>query len=868
MVSKKVTVVGGGITGLTVAHELVERGFEVTVVEKVGAAFDEDECQVGGMARTQWGLAEIEPPSYNQSRPPMRRVASLGDIGAALGRTIPFRRGSFELEGRAATALDEVIGELLRYKDAWQSSLEAGAERPSDPYRFVVIEGHATTGEALGVDLSLEALARTCKLTDRDRTNIAAVATPGDGPARLLSRYRAVAVMAYLRDSLPAPEKVPTKEMKFYFTPVGLGGFEDPLQGSANVPRVTFSLYEAQIPGEHGYRYFPAFYRHVFDTMRRTPLLETAPIPPDAAARALEVAAFWASQERIPLPLGEIESTRTVHDNLVPTAGFAIATGRNRALLSVSRARPRSLLEIRRLLRTSFDDLGISIADILLFEIKILQYLTSSRERRAQYAEMTWWDYLQADRYGERFKELIERWPQALIGIRAKLADARTIGTVSVQLLLDQLATAGFRDGTLNGPTSAAWLDPWKRYLVRRRVRFVRDTLTALEMINGKPSGRWARRKVFSGDDEYLVLAVPLPEAKRLVEELWASASAEEQKNFSASIRALHDWDVQAFAKDGSVPLDRLSPEGPLRLYSGVQLYLNRDFGPAQGHLYFAASEWRLSAISQAQYWRRRLLGDATTADAPPAFDDHISILSVDIGDWMAPVTDASSPVRGKCAAECSPLTLAKEVWRQVKEGLQQQGWEPPDPIAYHIDDDVVYGPLARPIATRAPYLVNRAGDWEKRPGDLSVNHYDVFQGVVLAGTYMKTHTRLVTMESANESGRRAANAVLADYAEKTGARVPQASPVWSPEDDEVDDLDWLKDLDRALVKRGLPHLLEILDVSSLVTEKGGATLSPDAIIEGVLAALGAPGATFAVREALPVQMIRRALSLLFDEDR
>jgi len=43
---KQVIIFGGGISGLTVAHELVKKGFKVTVVEK-------DTC-LGGMAKTRW----------------------------------------------------------------------------------------------------------------------------------------------------------------------------------------------------------------------------------------------------------------------------------------------------------------------------------------------------------------------------------------------------------------------------------------------------------------------------------------------------------------------------------------------------------------------------------------------------------------------------------------------------------------------------------------------------------------------------------------------------------------------------------------------------------------------------------------------
>ena len=48
-----VTVFGAGITGLSVAHELVERGFRVQVVEREPGSRGADACEVGGMARTQ-----------------------------------------------------------------------------------------------------------------------------------------------------------------------------------------------------------------------------------------------------------------------------------------------------------------------------------------------------------------------------------------------------------------------------------------------------------------------------------------------------------------------------------------------------------------------------------------------------------------------------------------------------------------------------------------------------------------------------------------------------------------------------------------------------------------------------------------------
>jgi hypothetical protein len=48
---------------------------------------------------------------------------------------------------------------------------------------------------------------------------------------------------------------------------------------------------------------------------------------------------------------------------------------------------------------------------------------------------------------------------------------------------------------------------------------------------------------------------------------------------------------------------------------------------------------------------------------------------------------------------------------------------------------------------------------------------------------------------------------------------------VWSPEDREIDDLQFLKELDAKLVERDLPHLLDIFDVDYLAQHllRGGS---------------------------------------------
>jgi hypothetical protein len=122
-----------------------------------------------------------------------------------------------------------------------------------------------------------------------------------------------------------------------------------------------------------------------------------------------------------------------------------------------------------------------------------------------------------------------------------------------------------------------------------------------------------------------------------------------------------------------------------------------------------------------------------------------------------------------------------------------------------------------------SPFLVNKTGAYERRPGNVNasatgskcISRYDVIAGrYVLAGTYMRTFTRLTSMEAANESARHAVNAFLQEW-QIGGDRCD----IWDPEDHELEDLQWLKDLDEELFERKLPHLVDILGCEELPDE-------------------------------------------------
>jgi hypothetical protein len=69
-------------------------------------------------------------------------------------------------------------------------------------------------------------------------------------------------------------------------------------------------------------------------------------------------------------------------------------------------------------------------------------------------------------------------------------------------------------------------------------------------------------------------------------------------------------------------------------------------------------------------------------------------------------------------------------------------------------------------------------------------------------------------MEAANESARHAVNAFLQHW-QIGGDRCD----IWDPEDHELEDLQWLRDLDEALFDRKLPHLVDLLELEELPDE-------------------------------------------------
>jgi len=229
----------------------------------------------------------------------------------------------------------------------------------------------------------------------------------------------------------------------------------------------------------------------------------------------------------------------------------------------------------------------------------------------------------------------------------------------------------------------------------------------------------------------------------------------------------------------------------------GIQFYFPADVRVILGHTVCLDSPWGVSYISQVQYWQ-----------------DHIRDHGGVRGIFSAIFTlfeQAAVGVVGtqpRTAKQCSPDEIADRVWKQIVDAWDEKKFGAlPRPEYYYLDESLQYDPDTNTWTNDTPYLVNRVGDWEKRGGvrlsDCNYAYRMQLGHTVFAGAFMRTETRLNTMEAANESGRRAVNAIL-DYDHAPH----QLCNVWNIEDHEVPEARPLRALDKRVYQRGGRHIL------------------------------------------------------------
>ena len=114
------------------------------------------------------------------------------------------------------------------------------------------------------------------------------------------------------------------------------------------------------------------------------------------------------------------------------------------------------------------------------------------------------------------------------------------------------------------------------------------------------------------------------------------------------------------------------------------------------------------------------------------------------------------------------------------------------------LDPGIVWHAKTHRNSNATPLLVNTAGSWQNRP-DVTTK----VPNLLLAGDFVRTNIDLATMEGANESARRAVNALLdADRSDAGRCRVWE---LYRPPE-----LEPLKRVDEVRYRLGLPNTFDV----------------------------------------------------------
>lgn len=485
---------------------------------------------------------------------------------------------------------------------------------------------------------------------------------------------------------------------------------------SVNVPDTNLQNPDLYLPGEHGFRFFPGFYKHVTATMKEIPT----------------------------------SNGKSAFDNLVNTQDVAIYQI-GEYPLTVPLHFPSSLKDVEEIFKAFMEASSELTADsVKFFSARIWQLMTSCEDRfNDEYEQISWWDYLDADNYNDAYRSLlVEGLTRSLVAAKAEEASTRTVGTVFLQLIYTMVEPGNTdTDRVLNAPTNDAWLTPWINYLTSKGVKYhLGHTVKHLEMTDDK-NGSTVKEVLIVDENgtplspapsaDYYILSTPVEVAATLI-----------NKDMLAADGALQN-------------IIELAPN--VEWMNGIQFYLTESFPMHEGHSIYANSNWALTSISQMQFW-----GDYNIEDR---FDGTVKgVLSVDISDWYSP-----GNFNGKAARDCSIQEVKDEVWAQLKQEINAKETVLTDDMLRFVYLDSDIHPTANKnealedtlgketaehvyeLSNKEPLLVNVVNSWTLRP-----NSFTNIPNLFLASDYVKTNTNLATMEGANEAARRAVNNILA----------------------------------------------------------------------------------------------------------
>lgn len=507
------------------------------------------------------------------------------------------------------------------------------------------------------------------------------------------------------------------------------------------------------LPAEHGFRFFPGYYRHVIDTMQHTP--------------------YWDTKE-------------VVSDRLIKVDKEALASFTTRAIITPAKM-PSTLsgfLKLRRVMKSQ-PSVNFDKGELRYYMGKLWQIVTSCHERRDdQYEQIPWWEFVGAENRSDNYQKYLADISRTLVAADPKKVSTRTNGNVWIQTLMGMWGERG--DRVLDGPTNQIWIYPWLKYLMDEGVKYyinasVTEVMTDDKGVTGlrvkdaenDREGAVHRHMARVLDcDRYGITEVEPVEGEELIASGDYYVSAVPVERMAELLSDPFDGENHSFEqgkdplKDGGSDLYKANPafkhiielSYSVQWMNGIQFYLRstegKDAAPyLPGHHIHVDAPFALTSIFQTHYWKGpdgkkgmdlSVYGDGTLK----------AICSVDISNWK----DAPGRIYDKCAIDLHRSQVFEEVWEDVKCGFRhnpESALTDENLITWQLDSDITQLSQIR-LKNREPLLVNRVNTWRLRPEATTE-----ISNLYLASDYVRTKTDLATMEGANEAARCAVNGIL-----------------------------------------------------------------------------------------------------------
>jgi uncharacterized protein with NAD-binding domain and iron-sulfur cluster len=356
--------------------------------------------------------------------------------------------------------------------------------------------------------------------------------------------------------------------------------------------------------------------------------------------------------------------------------------------------RPKTLLDIRGAFK------NVPLAEKASVLSKILYCFMISTKRLNSLDRLSWSEYINPDNTlsHDMRKYVIESMAPYLGAEHSK------VNVPSVAKTLETFTLFNKPLSVMNGPTSEAWFDHWQAYLESKGVTFhlntqvadvktMSDTIEAITLADGTT----VRADVF-------FCCLPVESV--------------------AKIPSLKIKGISELAKRAH------------QLMVGIQLYFDKKIPlPKQNTaMHIPDSPWQLVIEPQGSIWGK-------------SYGDVADVWSIGLCDPFRPGNLIKKPF-----TECSYQEIEKEVWHQVTSSELGPflGLEKVKVIDYKLWNTYVYD--GTKIDTYEPKFSTNKGTYYLRPRNKTS-----YKNLYFATAYTQTTTDMFEMESAAESGRRAA---------------------------------------------------------------------------------------------------------------